>query len=101
MAQTDEGAPHAPAEERRSFVGRLEPKRAPSRAALFSFCFRLKALPKSKIPTTKTTSNGRATANSSNWDAWVPPRVQSVDLNFLVRWRRTRTSFLLASARRL
>src|SRR5229473_3406256 len=44
----------------------LSPYWARSRAMVFSICFRLKAPPKSKIPTTKTTSRGRATANSSN-----------------------------------
>ena len=48
------------------------PKRAPSRVALLSSCFRLKAPPKSKIPTTNTIKSGSETANSAIDDASDP-----------------------------
>src|SRR5215470_17114800 len=49
----------------RSLVGCPAPTRAASRVTLVSFCFKLKAFPKSKMPMTITSSNGRATANST------------------------------------
>ena len=61
-------------------MGRLDAKRAPSRAMLLSICFRLNAPPKSKIPTTKTTSNGRATANSSSCEPRVSEKRAAIQL---------------------
>src|ERR1700680_1439015 len=54
----------------RSLAGAAAATRAPSLAALVSFCFRVKAPLKSKIPTTNTSSKGRETANSTICDAW-------------------------------
>src|ERR1700692_4749178 len=72
----------------RSLVGWLAPKRAASRTALFNSCLRLKAPPKSKIPTTRTTSNGRETANSIMAAASVP---RSRDPN--LHWANMRSVF--------
>src|SRR5207245_9483738 len=67
IAVTQIGVP----ESDKSLVGRLEAKRAPSRAAPFSFCLTLNASPKSKIPTTTTTKRGRHTANSAICEAAI------------------------------
>src|SRR5437870_13603151 len=65
IAVTEVGVPASD----KSLVGRLEAKRAPSRAAPFSYCLTLNASPKSKIPTTTTTKRGRHTANSTICEA--------------------------------
>src|ERR1700733_14784808 len=70
----------------RSLVGSLAPKLAPSRMALFNSCFKLKAPPKSKIATTRTTRSGRATANSMSAAASV---LRSAD-----RFRQSRAASL-------
>src|SRR5216117_1146619 len=65
IAVTEAGVPAAD----KSLVRRLEAKRAPSRAAPFSFCLTLNASLKSKIPTTTTIKSGRHTANSTICEA--------------------------------
>src|SRR5205809_6708445 len=67
IAVTEAGVPAAD----KSLVGRLEAKRAPSRAAPFSFCLTLNDSPKSKIPTTTTIKSGRHTANSAICEAAI------------------------------
>src|SRR2546430_17322641 len=73
IAVTEAGVPAAD----KSLVGRLEAKRAPSRAAPFSFCLTLNASPKSKIPTTTTIKSGRHTANSTICEAAKSPNKKS------------------------
>src|SRR5207245_9035559 len=74
----------------RSDVGWLEATRTPSRAAVANFCLRVKAAPKSKIPTMRTISHGRETANSTIWAPLFPPRscVCSSNHNLLTKNRR-------------
>src|SRR3984893_3939229 len=49
----------------RSLAGAAAGTRAPFLAALVTFCFKVKAPLKSKIPTTNASSKGRETANST------------------------------------
>jgi hypothetical protein len=64
IAQTESGVPQLPVRDKSRVVW-LAPVRAASSAALWIFCFKLKAAPKSKMPTTSTTRRGSDTANST------------------------------------
>src|ERR1017187_6677358 len=69
----------------RSLAGSAAATRAPSRAALVSFCLRVIALLKSKIPTTNKTSKGSDTANSAIWEARSSPKPRQSAANARIR----------------